>query len=52
VDEIGLHERDDFAGRASAASADEGLWFAAKRDDETSAGAANFSGEAEQFLFE
>ena len=52
VDEIGLHNADDFAG--SGVGGDQriqGLWFAAERNNEASAGAADFTGEDKQFLF-
>src|SRR5437899_3451282 len=52
VDEIRLHDADDFAGAGVGGNQRiEGLWFAAQSYDEMSAGAANFSGEDEHFLF-
>jgi len=52
VDEIGLHDANDFAGpRVGGDQRIQGFWFTAQRNDEAPAWAADFAGEDEQFVY-
>jgi hypothetical protein len=51
VDEIGLHDADNFAGSGvSGNQRIQSLRFAAERDDKPASGVADFAGEGEEFF--